>query len=92
MSYPQYCRPIFHIQAVSQDDIGWPLPYPSCILFMSRYCTCACTGHVHVYCPSGILTVDCCREGRTHRVPAMFEPENLLAILGPEKYEYVLDR
>ena len=32
------------------------------------------------------------REGRTHRVPAMFEPENLEAILGPDKYEYILDR
>lgn len=32
------------------------------------------------------------REGRTHRVPAMFEPEQLQHILGPEKYEYILDR
>ena len=29
---------------------------------------------------------------RRHYDPAMFEPENLSRILGPEKYEYVLDR
>lgn len=32
------------------------------------------------------------REGRTTRIPAMFEPENLQAVLGPDKYEYILDR
>jgi hypothetical protein len=29
---------------------------------------------------------------RRHYDPPMFEPENLEKILGPEKYEYVLDR
>jgi len=32
------------------------------------------------------------KPGRRHYDPAMFEPENLSRILGPEKYEYVLDR
>jgi len=32
------------------------------------------------------------RKGRRHYDPAMFEPENLARILGPEKYEYILDR
>jgi hypothetical protein len=36
--------------------------------------------------------VDLSRDGRTHRLPAMFHPENLAAILGPDKYEYILDR
>ena len=31
-------------------------------------------------------------EGRRHYTPAMFEPDNLQQILGPEKYEYILDR
>ena len=32
------------------------------------------------------------REGRRHYVPAMFQTENLKPILGPSKYEYILDR
>jgi len=32
------------------------------------------------------------REGRRHYTPQMFEPEHLERILGPEKYEYILDR
>jgi len=32
------------------------------------------------------------KEGRKHYTPAMFEPDNLQQILGPKKYEYVLDR
>jgi len=32
------------------------------------------------------------REGRKHYTPAMFEPENLKEIMGPKKYEYILDR
>jgi len=32
------------------------------------------------------------REGRKHYVPPLFEPEHLQTILGPQKYEYVLDR
>jgi len=32
------------------------------------------------------------REGRRHYVPAMFETDQLLNILEPAKYEYVLDR
>jgi len=32
------------------------------------------------------------REGRKHYIPAMFETEQLLDILEPAKYEYVLDR
>ena len=32
------------------------------------------------------------RDGRRHYIPAMFETDNLKAILGPSKYEYVLDR
>jgi len=31
-------------------------------------------------------------EGRKHYQPAMFEPDNLQQILGPNKYEYILDR
>ena len=31
-------------------------------------------------------------EGRKHYTPQMFEPDNLREILGPEKYEYILDR
>ena len=31
-------------------------------------------------------------EGRKHYTPQMFEPDNLQEILGPEKYEYILDR
>ena len=29
---------------------------------------------------------------RRHYVPQMFEPEHLNSILGPEKYEYILER
>ena len=32
------------------------------------------------------------KEGRRHYTPQMFEPEHLETILGPEKYEYILDR
>jgi len=32
------------------------------------------------------------REECKHYVPAMFEPDNLKALMGPEKYEYILDR
>ena len=32
------------------------------------------------------------RDGRRHYIPAMFQTENLKAILEPSKYEYVLDR
>ena len=32
------------------------------------------------------------REGRRHYTPQMFETEHLERILGPEKYEYILDR
>jgi len=32
------------------------------------------------------------KEGRRHYVPAMFETENLKAVLEPSKYEYILDR
>ena len=32
------------------------------------------------------------KEGRRHYTPQMFEPEQLEIILGPEKYEYILDR
>jgi len=32
------------------------------------------------------------RDGRRHYIPAMFETVNLKEILGPSKYEYVLDR
>jgi len=32
------------------------------------------------------------REGRKHKTPPMFEPEQLETLLGPEKYEYILDR
>lgn len=32
------------------------------------------------------------KEGRRHYVPDMFEPESLQKLLGPEKYEYILDR
>ena len=32
------------------------------------------------------------REGRRHYTPQMFEPEHLERILGPEKYEYILER
>ena len=31
-------------------------------------------------------------EGRRHYTPQMFEPEHLSNILGPDKYEYILDR
>ena len=31
-------------------------------------------------------------EGRKHYTPQMFEPEHITSILGPEKYEYILDR
>ena len=31
-------------------------------------------------------------EGRRHYTPAMFEPDQLQEILGPDKYEYILDR
>ena len=31
-------------------------------------------------------------EGRKHYSPQMFEPDSLKHILGPEKYEYILDR
>jgi len=31
-------------------------------------------------------------EGRKHYIPQMFEPHHLKPILGPEKYEYILDR
>lgn len=32
------------------------------------------------------------REGRRHYIPAMFDVDNLANILGPDKYEYILDR
>jgi len=32
------------------------------------------------------------RDDKKHYTPAMFEPENLETLLGPEKYEYILDR
>jgi len=32
------------------------------------------------------------KSGRKHYVPAMFEPESLKNLLGPDKYEYILDR
>jgi len=32
------------------------------------------------------------REGRRHYVPPMFEPENLQHLLGPDKYEMILDK
>lgn len=32
------------------------------------------------------------REGRRHYTPQMFDPEQLEIILGPEKYEHILDR
>ena len=31
-------------------------------------------------------------EGRKHYTPQMFQPEHIKHILGPEKYEYILDR
>ena len=32
------------------------------------------------------------KEGRRHYTPQMFEPEQLESVMGPEKYEYILDR
>ena len=36
-----------------------------------------------IYFPTG---------GRKNYTPQMFDPEHLTNILGPEKYEYILDR
>jgi len=32
------------------------------------------------------------KEGRRHYIPAMFDTDNLTKLLGPDKYEYILDR